>query len=158
MVLTLDEYISTEAVVVFGTVCLLVLLVAEFFDWTHIFSAYENPLCTYGYGRINGMSIRSQKASKCKRKVAQIFMRTFCICRTGPVCWKEIFPYSKGTKQSPINISTASALCIPAETCAPLRFSSEYHSSPKDIRAFNDGHNGNVPHCVRYFPNHQISL
>lgn len=59
---TLEEYISTEALVIFGTVCLLALLLAEFFDWTHIFSAYDNALCTYGYGPLNGMSNNKQQS------------------------------------------------------------------------------------------------
>lgn len=66
----------------------------------------------------------------------------FSIFDIGPASWKDKFPFSRGSKQSPINICTAYSICIPAETIPPLRFSSEYHSPPKDIRAFNDGHNG----------------
>lgn len=60
----------------------------------------------------------------------------------GPHMWKIKFPMSLGHQQSPINIISDCAICVPAETNSILTFSPEYQKPAKDMRIYNDGHTG----------------
>lgn len=90
------------------------LLLTEILDWTQLFSWMENdyrPLAfSFGYAHQNG-----------------------------PHTWKDLYPESTGSNQSPINITTRLAIVVqPSE---PLRWSN-YNSGPLSMTIANDGHTG----------------
>lgn len=63
--------------------------------------------------------------------------------------WKYKFPLSTGHQQSPIEIVTDCAVCVPVETTICLDFSSEYYKPPKEMTLSNDGHTGYTKHIFK---------
>ncbi|XP_011167820.1 carbonic anhydrase 1 [Solenopsis invicta] len=101
-----------ECMVACSSVLLMVLLVTEILDWTQLFEWMENdyrPLdFSFGYAYQNG-----------------------------PHTWKDLYPESTGSNQSPINIITRLAVVVqPSE---PLQWSN-YNSGPLSMTIANDGH------------------
>lgn len=68
--------------------------------------------------------------------------RKLIVVILGPASWKERFPDSQGSSQSPINISSCYAIVVCSETIPSLAFSPEYSVPPQEMRAHNDGHTG----------------
>lgn len=129
----IQDFTLFELMVISGTVVLLALLVTEVLDVTHFFSQYDKKQCAYGYGEKDGKSINTLCVS------AKIILKNRFV---GPHLWKLKFPLSVGCCQSPINIISNCAICVPAETIPALAFSPEYHKPPQDMRLYNDGHTG----------------
>ncbi|XP_018402715.1 PREDICTED: carbonic anhydrase 1-like, partial [Cyphomyrmex costatus] len=101
-----------ECMVACSSVLLMVLLLTEILDWTQLFAWMENdyrsPAFSFGYAHQNG-----------------------------PHTWKDLYPESTGSNQSPINITTRLAVVVqPSE---PLRWSN-YNSGPLSMTITNDGH------------------
>ncbi|XP_012525052.2 carbonic anhydrase 1 [Monomorium pharaonis] len=101
-----------ECMVACSSVLLMVLLLTEILDWTQLFAWMENdyrPLAfSFGYAHQNG-----------------------------PHTWKDLYPNSAGSNQSPINITTRLAVVVqPSE---PLRWSN-YNTGPLSMTIANDGH------------------
>lgn len=91
-----------------------VLLLTEILDWTQLFIWMENEYhpfsFSFGYAH-----------------------------RNGPHTWKDLYPESNGSNQSPINIITRYAIVMqPSE---PLQWSN-YNSGPLSMTITNDGHTG----------------
>ncbi|XP_020299957.1 carbonic anhydrase 1-like isoform X2 [Pseudomyrmex gracilis] len=57
--------------------------------------------------------------------------------RYGPHTWKDLYPESKGSNQSPINITTRLAVVV--QPVEPLRWSN-YNTVPMSMTIANDGH------------------
>jgi len=106
-----------------------VLLLTEILDWTQLFTwmedavihlDYRSPAFSFGYAHQNG-----------------------------PHTWKDLYPESTGSSQSPINITTRLAVVVqPSE---PLRWSN-YNSEPLSMTIANDGHTG------EFFTSKQIKI
>ncbi|XP_026830925.1 carbonic anhydrase 3-like [Ooceraea biroi] len=101
-----------ECMVTCSSVLLIVLLLTEILDWTQLFVWLENdyyPLAfSFGYAHQNG-----------------------------PHTWKDLYPDSSGSYQSPINIITRLAIVVqPSE----LLQWSNFNSGPLSMTITNDGH------------------
>lgn len=127
----LEDFTLFEMMVIVGTIILLALLMTELLDVTHLFPLYESKDCIYGYGLTNGKY-------SCKTPIVIVTK----ILQIGPHVWKKNFPRGLGKKQSPVNIISNAAICVPAETMSILCFSSEYYKPPKEMKIYNDGHTG----------------
>lgn len=58
----------------------------------------------------------------------------------GPATWHLRFPAAGGTKQSPINLQDRCSLIINSETEPLLKFSSDIHCPPSEMKIYNNGY------------------
>ncbi|RZB40212.1 carbonic anhydrase 1, partial [Asbolus verrucosus] len=76
----------------------------------------------------------------CKCNINEKQLYTYGYSDTdGPHTWKYRFQI-RGENQSPINVLSVCAIVIPAETVAPLDFTTEYHTTPIEMKLVNDGY------------------
>lgn len=96
-----------------------VLFLNDIWNWTQLFSCTENradyvdyrtPAFSFGYAHQNG-----------------------------PHTWKDLYPASTGSNQSPINIITR--LTVVMQPSEPLLWSN-YNSGPLSMTIANSGHTG----------------
>lgn len=58
----------------------------------------------------------------------------------GPATWHQRFPDAAGSKQSPINLQDIHSVTINSETEPLLKFSSDIHSPPSEMKIYNNGY------------------
>lgn len=94
--------------------CIIVLFLTEILDCTEFFKWKEDyerpPTFSFGYAHQNG-----------------------------PHTWKDLYPESTGSNQSPINIITRLALVM--EPSESLKWNG-YNNTPLSMTIANDGHTG----------------
>ncbi|XP_003400986.1 carbonic anhydrase 1-like [Bombus terrestris] len=104
---------ASEFMIICSSVLLVFLLLTEVLDWTQLFPWVENecnfPPFTFGYTD-----------------------------RNGPHMWKQLYPDSNGSNQSPINIATQ--LVVVVQPSEPLRWNG-YDKGPLSTTIANNENN-----------------
>ncbi|XP_024946140.1 carbonic anhydrase 1 [Cephus cinctus] len=114
----MSEFSLPEFLVICGSVLLIALLLTEMVDWSQLFLSANNHrpsgdhILPFGYASHNG-----------------------------PHTWKKTYPHSGGSNQSPINITSRSAIVV--QLSEPLKWSG-YRTQPVFMTMANDGNSVSV--------------
>ncbi|XP_012288830.1 carbonic anhydrase 1 [Orussus abietinus] len=104
------DFSAAECLVICGSLVLVALLLAEILDWSQFFppSEIRSTLAfEFGYADHNG-----------------------------PHTWKMLYPLSRGSNQSPINITTRLATVV--QPCESLKWNG-YNARSSSMKMINDG-------------------